>query len=282
MSPRNKLVVLIAFIIILFTPQLISSLHNYQRHQAADLIPETASPGSSMEIAAVQPPELIKTPAPPGQAVSIPILMYHEIAAGPDCLWVSTPDFYEQMKYLNDNGYQTITLSQAVELLSGHYDTSRKVVLTFDDGYDTFYTNAWPILQEFNQQATIFIISELVGKPGYMSWEQIKVLADNNIEIGGHTKTHPLLPTLTPAQSAEEISGAKQAMDTRLGLTTTMFCYPTGQYNREIEQQVKTAGYKAAVTMVQRRASSKDDLLLLPRWGIYKGDSLEQFVVLVK
>ncbi|MEA4924464.1 MAG: polysaccharide deacetylase family protein [Syntrophomonadaceae bacterium] len=282
MSPRNKLVVLIAFIIILFTPQLISGLHNYQRQQAADLIPETASPGGSVEIVAVQPPELIKTPVPPGQAISIPILMYHEIATGPDCLWVSTPDFYEQMKYLNDNGYQTITLSQAVELLSGHYDTSRKVVLTFDDGYDTFYTNAWPILQEFNQQATIFIISELVGKPGYMSWEQIKVLADNNIEIGGHTKTHPLLPTLTPAQSAEEISGAKQAMDTRLGLTTTMFCYPTGQYNREIEQQVKTAGYKAAVTMVQRRASSKDDLLLLPRWGIYKGDSLEQFAVLVK
>jgi Predicted xylanase/chitin deacetylase len=278
MSTQKKWAGFTTFILILLIPLLTTCYRNYHQLPAA----ETANDISTGEAKSVPLPELIKTPAPPGKSLSIPVLMYHEIAEGPDCLWVSTRDFYDQMKYLNDNGYQTITLSQAAELLKGHYDTSRKVVLTFDDGYDTFYTNAWPILQEFNQQATIFIISGLVGKPGYMSWEQIKVLADSNIEIGGHTKTHPLLPTLTAAQSADEISEAKQEMEARLGLKTTMFCYPTGKYNQQIEQQVQTAGYDAAVTMVQRRATSNDDLLLLPRWGIYKDDPLTRFAALVQ
>lgn len=277
MSLQNKWAVLILFMVILFTPQLITCYRS--SHQLP--VAESGNAPIGLEIKAAPLPELIKIPAPPGQAVSIPILMYHEVAEGPDCLWVSTQDFHDQMKYLNDNGYQTITLSQAVELLKGHYDTSRKVVLTFDDGYDSFYANAWPILQEFNQQATIFIISGLVGKPGYMSWEQIKVLADNNIEIGGHTKTHPLLPELTASQAADEILGAKSDMESRLDLNTTMFCYPTGKYNQQIVEQVKAAGYEAAVTMVQRRASSKDDILLLPRWGVYKGDTLDRFAKLM-
>jgi len=284
MSARNKWIILIIFILVIFIPQLLFAYQNYskQHADAEQLMQSSACPITSPELVVAKRPELSKIPAPPGKPVSISILMYHEIGEGPDCLWVSAKDFYNQMKYLYDNGYQTITLSQATELLNGHYDTSRKVVLTFDDGYDTFYSNAWPVLQEFNQQASVFIISGLVGKPGYMSWEQIDALAANNIEVGGHTRTHPLLPTLTPSKSSEEIVGAKQDIEARLGEKTFTFCYPTGKYNSQVVEQVKTAGYSAAVTMVQRRASSTDDLLLLPRLGVYKGDPLNRFIEIIK
>ena len=284
MSARNKWIILIIFIMAIFIPQLLFAYQNYNKQHAntEKLMQSSAGPITSPALGVAIRPELSKIPAPAGKPVSISILMYHEIGEGPDCLWVSVKDFDNQMKYLYDNGYQTITLSQAVELLNGHYDTSHKVVLTFDDGYDTFYSNAWPVLQEFNQQASVFIISGLVGQPGYMSWEQIDALAESNIEVGGHTRTHPLLPTLTPSNSLEEIVGAKQDIETRLGEKTFTFCYPTGEYNAQVVAQVKTAGYSAAVTMVQRRASSTDDLLLLPRLGVYKDDPLDRFIGIIK
>jgi peptidoglycan/xylan/chitin deacetylase (PgdA/CDA1 family) len=284
MSTRIKWLILIIFIAAIFTPQLLFVYHNYHKQQGIteQLMQSGACPITSLELQTVKRQELVKIPAPSGKQVSIPILMYHEIGDGPDCLWVSAPDFSNQMKYLHDNGYQTITLSQAVELLRGHYDTSKKVVLTFDDGYYTFYSNAWPVLQEYEQSASVFIISDLVGKPGYMTWAEIKDLSAAGLEVGGHTMTHPLLPTLSPEKSNEEIVGAKQAIETQLGENTSSFCYPTGKYDARAVEQVQTAGYTAAVTMVQRQASSSDDMLLLPRWGVYKGDPLERFIGLIK
>lgn len=284
MNPTRKFVFLLVFILVLLAPQLIF-MYKHASRQPIDpvvLSQTVQSPASDPGLGIVNGPELIKIPAPSDKPVSISILMYHEIGEGPDCMWVSAQDFYNQMKYLHDNRYQTITLSQAVELLKGHYDTGKMVVLTFDDGYDTFYTNAWPVLREFNQRASLFIISDLVGQPGYMSWEQINTLASNGVEIGGHTRTHPFLTNLDSSQAGMEIMGGKQDIESKLGLKITMFCYPTGKYNPEVIKEVTTAGYNAAVTMVQGRASSTDNVLLLPRLGVYKDDPLDRFTEIVK
>ncbi len=279
----HKNLVLIIFILALFTPQLILGYQNYSQEQKiVEKPPETTLTKNISPEPGQPEKEFIKIPVTPDKPVSIPILMYHEISEGPDCMWVSDKDFYAQMKYLHDNGYQTITLSQAVELLTGHYDTSKKVVLTFDDGYLTFYSHAWPVLKEFDQQATIFVISKLVGNPDYLSWEQIRFLASNGIEVGGHTRTHPLLPTLNAAQSDAEITGGKQDIEAQLGKSITTFCYPTGKYNAQIVKQVKAAGYVTAVTMEQRKGSSTDNLLLMPRLGVYKDDPLNRFIAVIK
>lgn len=280
----RKNLILIMFILAIFAPQLSYFYQNYSmEHNQAENTIETAIPNDNIQQELIIPQQqLVKVPAPPEKPVSIPILMYHEVGNGPDCMWVSDKDFYEQMKYLHDNGYQTITLSQAVELLTGHYDTSNKVVLSFDDGYLTFYSHAWPVLKEFEQVATIFIISNLVGTPEYLTWQQIKFLDSNGIEIGGHTRTHPLLPTLTTLNSNVEIVQGKKDIDAQLGKSIKTFCYPTGKYNSQVIQQVNGAGYVAGVTMVQRKASSNDQLLLLPRLGVYKDDPLERFIEVIK
>ena len=155
-------------------------------------------------------------------------------------------------------------------------------MLTFDDGYSTFYDQAWPVLKEFNQKATLFVISGLVGNQAYLNWEQIIFLDSQGIEIGGHTRTHPLLPTLKSVNAAAEINQDKQDIQARLGHSITSFCYPTGKYNSQVVQQVQAAGYAAAVTMVQRKAASTDNLLLLPRRGVYQNDPLIRFATLLQ
>ena len=280
----RKYLILIIFILAISAPQLLYYYQNYSKeHNRTENTLETKIPNNNTQQELIKPQkQLVKVPAPPEKPVSIPILMYHEVGNGPDCMWVSDTDFYEQMKYLHDNGYQTITLSQAVELLTGHYDTTNKVVLSFDDGYLTFYSHAWPVLKEFDQTATIFIISNLVGTPEYLTWQQIKFLDSNGIEIGGHTRTHPLLPTLSTLNSNVEIVQGKADIDVQLGKGIETFCYPTGKYNSQVVQQVNGAGYVAGVTMVQRKASSNDQLLLLPRLGVYKDDPLERFIKVIK
>ena len=125
--PVKKCLVLLIVAAALFAPPMWFINQNSSPDQypapslTAPLSTATPAPGP------VAPaPELAKQLAPADQTMTIPILMYHEIGIGPDCMWVSEADFRSQMKYLHDNGYQTITLAQATELLAGHYDTSKK------------------------------------------------------------------------------------------------------------------------------------------------------------
>lgn len=222
---------------------------------------------------APDPAELAKRPA-----VYVPIFMYHEVGEGPNNLYLAEKNFYAQMKYLYDNGFQTITMARAREMLANKEDMTKKVVLTFDDGYKSFYNTVWPVLKEFNQTATLYVISDLVGNDRYVSWEQVKILADNGIEIGGHTKTHPLLARINPDLLDEEISGGKKEIEAYIERPITSFCYPTGSYNRQVIAKVKEAGYETATTMEPGKASSKHDPFLLPRWGVYKQESLSVFV----
>jgi peptidoglycan/xylan/chitin deacetylase (PgdA/CDA1 family) len=274
---------LLIVIAAIFAPPLWwANLNHSQKPSYLEIKPDQATADVSPALPEYQAPELFKLPAPVENTISIPILMYHEISTGPDLMWVSDQNFRAQMQYLQDNGYQTITLAQARELLAGHFETSKKVVLTFDDGYSTFYANAWPILKEFNQTATLFVISSLVGNPEYVTWDQIRFMSSQGIEIGGHTRTHPLLPTLTTQAAIAEINGGKQDIEAQLGQNISSFCYPTGKYNNQIVEQVELAGYTSAVTMVQRQASSADSLLLLPRWGVYQNDSRDHFATLIR
>jgi len=280
----HKYFVLIALIAALFGPQAIRIILPTDADPPpglpAALKPLVQNP-EKLELGIIKP-EPARIPLPKGQLCKIPILMYHQISSGPDCMWVEISDFRAQMQYLHEQGIQTLTLSQAAALLQGNYDTSNMVVLTFDDGYDTFYRYAWPILQEFGQTATVFVISGLVGNPDYMNWEQIKFLALQGIEIGGHTLTHPLLPNIDPASAQKEIEQDKKNIEAELGQEISSFCYPTGRYDAQILIMLEESGYGHAVTMVQKEASSEDNLLLLPRWGVYQGDSLTRFEILLK
>jgi hypothetical protein len=140
---------------------------------------------------------LKSTPSPTSkekiETTYVPILMYHHVKNCDDScddiekgLSVSPEDFDAQMKYLSDNGYETINLSDLF-----YKSDKKQVVLTFDDGYTDNIDEAMPILNKYGFKATLFIITEMVGTDRYMSWNQIKTLKNNNWDLGGHTLNHP-------------------------------------------------------------------------------------------
>jgi peptidoglycan/xylan/chitin deacetylase (PgdA/CDA1 family) len=209
----------------------------------------------------------------------VPVLMYHYIrdASGEDALGKSlsvTPQSFEQqMRWLKDNDFVTISVSdladiERVQLSKVNGDGYRPVVITFDDGYADAYNAAFPVLKKFGFTGTFFIISGDIGMPGYLNQDQINALRKAGNEIGSHTVTHPNLTNLSSSNVTEELVNSKD--DTRV------FCYPSGVYNDRVKDLVKDAGYVAAVTTKSGIATENTKLFDIPRVRI-KNVSIEDF-----
>lgn len=191
------------------------------------------------------------------------IFMYHQIAEIPPDrdplgLSVSPRDFRRQMDYLARNGYRCLSLGEAVENLLRDHSPRKTFVLTFDDGFEDFYTTGWPILEEHGFTATVF---QVVGRVGQdtnwegqsgvragrlMTWAQIRKIADHGVTIGSHTISHPRLATMTPDAAREELARSKQELEDRLGRAVDYFSYPYSNRNSAIQQLVADLGYRAA------------------------------------
>ncbi|RYD06382.1 hypothetical protein N752_04260 [Desulforamulus aquiferis] len=218
---------------------------------------------------------------------NIHVFMYHEIGHGPNNLYVPEDEFELQMRMLSENSYKTATVSQIPDILAGRLgdEDDRWVLLTFDDGYVSFYEKAFPILKKYNLKGTVFIITDMVDTPNHMTWRQLESIQSDGIEIASHTKTHPYLTSLTKENQEIEILNSKRKLEQILNNRVISFSYPYGSYNQEVKERVKHAGYSTAVTVVPGIASSEDDPLLIPRINVYGGisqNSLESILSLRK
>ncbi len=127
------------------------------------------------------------------------ILMYHSIDYEKNNnLRMPKEKFSEQMKYIKDNGYTTLTVSQLHDFIEKDSPIPKKsVVITLDDGYADNYTNAYPILKKYGINATIFVITDSIDKDNsYLNSKQIKELQNNGIDIQSHTTNHQELHRL--------------------------------------------------------------------------------------
>jgi len=208
----------------------------------------------------------------PQSKVNAWILMYHYIGTPPDPavdpigynLTIKPETLESQIMLLTNLGYQPITMHDA----DAGKGTANSIVLTFDDGYEDFYTNAWPILKQHNWVATIYVITGKVGKPGYMTWDQIRELHDNGIEIGAHTVNHIDLATATPERQSQEITQSKASLERVLGSSVTSFAYPSGRYVLLTLLLFQSTGFTSAVTTHPGKASSSYNAYELPRLRI--------------
>ncbi len=197
----------------------------------------------------------------------VKILIYHSIAPVPNTkessmalhYRIMPETFQAQMQYLKDHGYRTITLGALVSEINHNISPSDKeVVLTFDDGWESQYVYAVPILEKFGYTATFGIITKNVGPATMdtatesnsmglkMNWVQIKDLQIHGFEVASHSETHPLLTTVTDKQLANEISGSKEKLEKQLGTPVTTFIYPYYNYNARVMKAVEDAGYLGA------------------------------------
>jgi hypothetical protein len=161
----------------------------------------------------------------------VPIFMYHAVSNdlwGIASLFVKPERMEEQLKYLTENGYDTIFFEDLYHI--GDYD--KPVILTFDDGYEDNYTELFPLLQKYNAKATVFVITGSVGTDHYLSSEQIEEMANSGlVSIQSHTVSHPDLDTLSLEDQREELEKSKAQIARLSKREPYVLCYPTGKYN---------------------------------------------------
>jgi len=207
-------------------------------------------------------------PYPKVETYNIPVLMYHYVrdASGEDevgqKLSVSPQNFEAHLAWLKENDFKTLSLSDLADsdrtmLSKINGEGYRPIVITFDDGYDNAYTQAFPLLKKYDFTGTFFIIRNFVDRAEYMNQSQIDALAKAGMEIGSHTLTHPDLTDLDSGQALAQITQSK--------LDSEVFCYPSGRYNDRIKDLVKDAGYVAAVTTKSGLVTQESRLFDLPR-----------------
>jgi len=135
------------------------------------------------------------------------------------------------------------------------------VSIAFDDGFQSAYNNGMPIINVAGIKATEFIITDSIGKPGYITLDELRALASQGHEIGAHTKTHPRLSNLSPARQYNEIVGSVKQLQ-KWGFNPKLFAYPYGDYNSETLDILTGLGMPARTTYVGENDRNSPSLLL--------------------
>lgn len=183
---------------------------------------------------------------PPG----VLILEYHKVNDwSQDVYTVPTAEFTAQMDELLAQGYTTISLLDFLWAKKGKQPLPEKpLILTFDDGYMDNYTDMLPILEARGMKATVFMVTNDIGLPGYLSWNALKDMQERGIEIGSHTANHLPLTEMSPAEADNELRASKLIMEWNGIRTIFGFSYPNGKYADYITALLKKNEYLAAVT----------------------------------
>lgn len=200
--------------------------------------------------------------------------MYHSVSNNPEFFTVKPADFEWQIKYLYENKYNVIALSQLVEKKI----PKNSIVITFDDGYEDNFTFAYPILKKYNFPATIFLTTGRIGDKNYtnkrgiimpmLDWQQLRVMhSPGLIDFEPHTVSHPKLGALDPKEADREIRESKEVIEKGLGKSCQSFAYPYGNFNQEVREIAKPL-FKLAVSVKPGFVGKSDNAYELKRNSI--------------
>ena len=244
--------------------------------------------------------------------------MYHSISDDPEPgvapyyrVNTSPSVFRQHIQFLADHGYHTIGLDELLKLLRasggappGNLEIRKAesplapapsvarrppVLLTFDDGFRNFFTEAFPALQEHGFTATVFLPTGFIGdsrrhfaprstlhapraaSAECLTWKEVRELRQAGIEFGSHTVNHPRLVELGWPEIKSEISDSKSEVEQRLGAPVTAFCYPYAfpqgdrAFARELSDLLRETGYACCTTTELGRVQPRDDRYRLKR-----------------
>jgi peptidoglycan/xylan/chitin deacetylase (PgdA/CDA1 family) len=226
---------------------------------------------------------------PPGTH-PVPILMYHVIAAPPPGapfpgLYVEPAEFAEQMQALKHAGWHAVTLDQVeaywrrgVPLGAG-----KPIVISFDNGYNSQYTQALPVLRRLGWVADENLqLSGLPPSQGGLGSAQISGLLGAGWELDTQGISHADLITLDPEQLHYQVAVARQTLQQRYHVPVNWFCYPSGHYDPAVEAAVKAAGFIGSTTVVPGWAHPGDDPYRLHRLRVLGGTSGQALLALLE
>ena len=192
----------------------------------------------------------------------VPVLNYHQVNDEKhSALTLHVDQFREQMEYLHNQGYNTITLAQLYDYLENGTELPNKpIVITFDDGYVDNYKNVLPILKEYNMKATLFMISDAANTPGFVSTEQMHQMEVGGFDIQGHTNHHKILTKIDPTELPDALLGGKTSLEGILGEPIDYLAYPGGFNDMLVQYVTKQSGYKMAFTVQPGTVQPGDNL----------------------
>jgi peptidoglycan/xylan/chitin deacetylase (PgdA/CDA1 family) len=216
----------------------------------------------------------------PGKT-AVPILMYHVIAAPPPGapfpgLYVPPAEFAEQMQALKSAGWHAVTLDQvAANWRSGaSLGRGKPIVLTFDNGYQSQFTQALPVLRRLGWVGDENIqLSGLPPSQGGLGEQQVRGLVAAGWELDTQGFSHADLITLGAEQLHYEVAVTRGVLQRRYHIPVNWFCYPSGHYDSTVIAAVRGAGYVGSTTVVPGWASPSDDADRLPRLRVLGGTS---------
>lgn len=215
---------------------------------------------------------------------NIPVLLYHSVtdtpARGLERFTVTPDRFAAHLDRLIDDDRAVMTLGGlAAHLRSGEPVPAGAAVVTFDDGFEDFARNAWPLLRERGLPATLYVVAGCVGDrsrwlPGtagntrMLTAADLSTLAADGVEIGAHSMTHPHLDLMAPARARQEITDSKDVLEQILSRPVTTFAYPHGHHSGTVKQLVVDAGYTSAAAVRNKVSHERDDVYAIARLTI--------------
>lgn len=231
-------------------------------------------------------------PPPPGGVVA---LLYHHLdPAAPTASSLSPDQFEAHLAWLKREGYQSLTAGQVSAYVSGEFVPARpSVFITFDDGYESVYTYAWPLLRKYGFSAAVFAITGRRGQtPGefpHFSWVQAcEMAASGSVEIHSHTHDmhhlvdgEPALEQATDLAVLADLLMSRVAVHDRVGTRAAAFSYPFGSFSPRTRTVVEQAGFDIAFTTQPGVIRPGLDPYLLPRNDVPAGTTIEGFLRLL-
>lgn len=263
--------------------------------------------------------ELLVSPVHLFDEVQVPILMYHHFVTDPsqeNSLCISPEKFKSDLLALKNAGYETVSFKEILDYVHQGIDLPEKpIIITIDDGYESNYEYAYPILQELGMKATIFVIGWSVGETKYrdkdhdiiphFSWEEAKEMVESGlIDIQNHTyDMHEIDETKAPYRKGvlqrkdedlesysidftTDILKLHELINSHLGYEAKVLAYPYGIYSTQSEQLLSSIGYHVTLTtknglnIIQRQ--KPESLFALKRFNVGYDLSSEELVKLIQ
>lgn len=229
----------------------------------------------------------------------IPILMYHSISDDQENgvapyyrLTTSPACFAAQMRWLKSAGFVGVGLPDDIaRLQDGGTNGTRRVVITFDDGFHDFYSHAWPTLAEMGFSATVYLPTSFIGTSSrltfkdrpMLTWREVREMAASGVTFGSHTATHAVLRSEQRSRIRTELAESKRALQDVLGEPITAFSYPYAfpqedkTFVSTFKDELRAQGYMTSVTTIIGRVRVGDDPLELKRLPVSGADDARMF-----